>query len=161
MPGNEAALPADTFAVGDVWLLKYKSNEIDDAGQSGPACAIKFNNFVNGEGLSTDLVFWYRTGAYHEGGDLDDCHPGGPDARAVRGLGCRPAEATEDRFGSPDSSSEPFRGAGVGLGKLEMLRFRREDSCRFAAGFLPPLSSAPRPPTARPSRRRTSDDQAR
>ena len=79
MPGNEAALPADTFAVGDVWLLKYKSNEIDDAGQSGPACAIKFNNFVNGEGLATDLVFWYRTGAYHEGGDLDDCHPVGPE----------------------------------------------------------------------------------
>ena len=78
VPGNEASLPADTFAVGDVWLLKYKSNETDDAGQSGPACAIKFNNYVNGEGLSTDLVFWYRTGAYHEGGDLDDCHPVGP-----------------------------------------------------------------------------------
>ena len=78
VPGHEAELPADTFAVGDVWVLKYKSNEIDDAGQPGPACAIKFNNFVNGEGLATDLVFWYRTGAYHEGGDLDDCHSTGP-----------------------------------------------------------------------------------
>ena len=78
VPGQEAALTADTFAVGDVWLLKYKSNEIDDTGQSGPACAIKFNNYLNGEALSTDLVFWYRTGAYHEAGDLDDCHTVGP-----------------------------------------------------------------------------------
>ena len=83
VPGAEAALPADSFAVGDVWLLKYKQTsglpaEIDDAGQSGPACAIKFNNFVNGEGLSSDLVFWYRTGAFHQGGDLDSCHTVGP-----------------------------------------------------------------------------------
>ena len=48
------------------------------AGQSGPACAIKFNNYVNGEGLATDLVFWYRTGAFHAAGDLDDCHTVGP-----------------------------------------------------------------------------------
>jgi hypothetical protein len=78
VPGTEAELPADTFAVGDVWLLRYKANEIDDTGQSGPACAIKFNNFVNGEGLATDLVFWYRAGAFHEGGDLDSCHTVGP-----------------------------------------------------------------------------------
>jgi hypothetical protein len=83
VPGNETALPADTFAVGDVWLLRYKQTggipqEIDDSGQSGPGCPIKFNNFVNGEGLATDLVFWYRTGAFHEGGDLDDCHATGP-----------------------------------------------------------------------------------
>jgi len=78
VPGNEAALPADTFAVGDVWILRYKSNEIDDTGQPGAHCPIKFNNFVNGEGLGTDLVFWYRTGAHHDGGDLDDCHATGP-----------------------------------------------------------------------------------
>jgi hypothetical protein len=78
VPGTEASLPADAFAVGDVWVLKYKSNEIDDTGQSGPPCAIKFNNYVNGEGLGQDLVFWYRTGAYHEAGDLDDCHTVGP-----------------------------------------------------------------------------------
>ena len=79
VPGPETALPADTFSVGDVWLLKYKANEIDDGGQSGPPCAIKFNNFLTPpEGLSTDLVFWYRTGAYHLGGDLDGCHEVGP-----------------------------------------------------------------------------------
>ncbi len=79
VPGHETELPADTFAVGDVWVLRYKANEIDDAGQSGPACAIKFNNYLNPpEGLAADLVFWYRTGAYHAGGDLDDCHQVGP-----------------------------------------------------------------------------------
>lgn len=78
VPGTESALAADGFSVGDVWVLKYKANEIDDTGQSGPACAIKFNNYVNNEALSQDLVFWYRTGAFHEAGDLDDCHTVGP-----------------------------------------------------------------------------------
>ncbi len=79
VPGAETALPADAFSVGDVWVLKYNPNEIDDSGQSGPACAIKFNNYLNPpEGLATDLVLWYRTGAYHAGGDLDDCHVVGP-----------------------------------------------------------------------------------
>ena len=32
VPGHETELPADTFSVGDVWVLKYKSNEIDDTG---------------------------------------------------------------------------------------------------------------------------------
>ncbi|MEX1245502.1 MAG: hypothetical protein WEB59_14635 [Thermoanaerobaculia bacterium] len=80
VPGAEIALPADTFSVGDVWLLKYKTPplELDDSGQSGGACPIKFNNFLNGESLSADLVLWYRTGAFHSGGDLDDCHVVGP-----------------------------------------------------------------------------------
>ncbi len=79
VPGAETELPVDTFSVGDVWVLKYKSNELDDAGQSGPPCAIKFNNLLNPpEGLSSDLVLWYRTGAYHQGGELDDCHEVGP-----------------------------------------------------------------------------------
>jgi hypothetical protein len=77
VPGAERALPPDTFAVSDIWLLRYRSTEIDDAGQSGPACAIKFNNFLNSEPLD-DLVMWYRAGAVHEGGELDDCHVVGP-----------------------------------------------------------------------------------
>ncbi len=79
VPGAETELPADSFSVGDVWLLKYNPNEIDDSGQSGPGCAIKFNNYLNPpEGLATDLVLWYRTGAVHTGGDLGDCHEVGP-----------------------------------------------------------------------------------
>ena len=78
VPGAERDLPADGFSVGDVWLLNYRSNEIDDSGQSGPACAIKVGNFLNGEPLSSDVVLWYRTGAFHDSGHLDDCHTVGP-----------------------------------------------------------------------------------
>jgi len=77
VPGAETQLPADSFSVGDVWLLNYNANELDDTGQSGPACAIKIGNFLNGESLD-DLVLWYRTGALHPGGDLDNCHVVGP-----------------------------------------------------------------------------------
>jgi hypothetical protein len=77
VPGDETELPADTFSVGDVWLLNYNANEIDDTGQ-GPGCAAKISNFVNGESLANDLVLWYRTGALHAGGDLDHCHVVGP-----------------------------------------------------------------------------------
>lgn len=86
VPGSEQTLPADSFAVGDLWALRYKPGaEIDDSGQSGPSCAIKFNNFLNGESFVSplertraDLVVWYRAGAFHLGGDLDDCHRVGP-----------------------------------------------------------------------------------
>lgn len=85
VPGPEQTLPADSFAVGDLWALRYKSTEIDDTGQPGPSCAIKFNNFLNGESLvapmertRADLVVWYRGGGFHLGGDLDDCHRVGP-----------------------------------------------------------------------------------
>jgi len=69
--------PADAFAVGDVWVLQYHSNELDDSGQSGPACAIKFNNYVNNPAenvYNQDLVVWVRGGAFHAASDLDDCH---------------------------------------------------------------------------------------
>ena len=78
LPGAETELPVDTVSVGDVWLLNYRSNEIDDSGQSGPACSIKVGNFLNGESLAGDVVVWYRTGALHESGHLDDCHTVGP-----------------------------------------------------------------------------------
>ena len=78
VPGTESELPADTFSIGDLWLLKYSPTELDDVGQSGPACVVKIGNFLNGEALSDDVVAWYRTGAYHESGHLDECHTVGP-----------------------------------------------------------------------------------
>ena len=77
VPGAEIALPADNFSVADFWALKYKPNEIDDTGQGG-GCPININGFINGEGLSTDVVVWYRAGALHPGGQLDDCERVGP-----------------------------------------------------------------------------------
>lgn len=78
VPGTESELPADNFSVGDVWLLKYKAQELDDVGQPGPACAVKLSGYLNGESLAVDTVLWYRTGALHLGGDLGDCHTVGP-----------------------------------------------------------------------------------
>jgi hypothetical protein len=79
VPGAETEnAPADTFAVADFWVLKYKPEELDDKGQPGPACAIKINPFINNNSLDQDLVVWYRTGFRHLDHDLDHCHVVGP-----------------------------------------------------------------------------------
>jgi hypothetical protein len=78
IPGEEVELPVDSFAVGDVWFLNYRASELDDASVGGNPCPIRISSFVNGEATATDIVMWYRGGAYHEGGDLDDCHWVGP-----------------------------------------------------------------------------------
>jgi len=93
-PGPHDEVPADSFAVGDVWLLRYNAAQIDDAGQPGPACAIKFNNYLNGEKLrDQDVVLWYRGGAFHAGYDLDDCHQVGPILEPVGNWAPTPAAA--------------------------------------------------------------------
>jgi Cu2+-containing amine oxidase len=66
----------DAFAVADAWFLRYAANEVTDSGQGGPACAIKFGNFIS-PSLSLeqqDVVMWVRGGQFHAAGDLDDCH---------------------------------------------------------------------------------------
>jgi hypothetical protein len=65
--------PADTFAVGDVWVLKYSATEISD---TGGACATSLNNYVSPAAsvYNQDLVVWVRGGAFHAASDLDDCH---------------------------------------------------------------------------------------
>jgi hypothetical protein len=75
--GDEVALPADTFSEGDLWLLKYNANEIDDGGTISN-CPVNFTNFLNGESTVGDIVVWYRTGWLHIGGDLADCDQVGP-----------------------------------------------------------------------------------
>jgi hypothetical protein len=71
---KEAALsqPADTFAVGDIWVTRYNASQISD---SGGGCATTLNNYLNGETVKNqDLVVWVRGGAFHAASDLDDCH---------------------------------------------------------------------------------------
>ncbi|HWZ84633.1 MAG TPA: hypothetical protein VN032_00435 [Thermoanaerobaculia bacterium] len=77
VPGEEVALPADTFSQGDFWALKYHANEIDDGGSLGN-CPVDFGPWLNGEALSGDVVAWYRTGWLHLGGDLAPCVTVGP-----------------------------------------------------------------------------------
>jgi hypothetical protein len=78
IPGSEAALPADGFAVGDAWFLKYHDTEIDDSGVGGQGCPIRIGAFVNGESLASDVVMWYRGGVLHLGNMLDHCGVVGP-----------------------------------------------------------------------------------
>lgn len=78
VPGSETALPADAFAVGDAWFLKYNGNELDDIGQPGTSCPINIGGFLNGEATSSDVVMWYRSGWLHPGHELDDCDMVGP-----------------------------------------------------------------------------------
>ena len=78
VPGDELALPADGFSVGDFWALRYKANEIDDTGQPGTGCPVDINSFLSGRRRPSDVVVWYRTGWYHPPNSLDDCDLGGP-----------------------------------------------------------------------------------
>jgi hypothetical protein len=67
-----ASIAPGTFGVSDVWLLRYKANEMDDP--SG-GCQTQINGYLSGESLSgQDVVFWVRGGEFHEGGDFDACH---------------------------------------------------------------------------------------
>ncbi len=77
VPGNETALPADSFSKGDLWALKYHANEIDD-GHGLSECPVDFAPWLNNEGLNSDVVLWYRSGLLHVGGDLADCEQVGP-----------------------------------------------------------------------------------
>ena len=56
-------LVADSFGVGDVWILRYRGNELDD-GQgftSDPErCKAQLDRFVDYEGVENqDVVIWY------------------------------------------------------------------------------------------------------
>jgi hypothetical protein len=79
VPGTETELPADAFSQGDLWALVYHDNEIDDGHTIGQGtCEVDFSPWLNDEALFGDVVVWYRTGANHLGGDIDDCHIVGP-----------------------------------------------------------------------------------
>ena len=88
-PGpNDGA--SDAFGVGDLWVLRYHPNELDDgvAITAGTADATRANidKFLNGEPIvDKDVVIWY--GAHfkhdqnHEGGGS---HIVGPTIRPLR-----------------------------------------------------------------------------
>ncbi len=86
-PGaGDLLLPADSFSLADAWILAYQpTSEIDDFGEpilppfQTNLCINKIDNFVTGESVeNADLVFWYRGGAFHLAGELDDCDIVGP-----------------------------------------------------------------------------------
>jgi hypothetical protein len=77
VPGNDP-LPADpSFAVADVWNLRYHPEELDDGGADWYDDSVQLNELVNGESTARqDIVLWYRMGERHDGAPL--CEMRGP-----------------------------------------------------------------------------------
>jgi hypothetical protein len=60
---------ANSWAVADLWALRYHTTEIDDGGATtGPTGnAVHLNNYLNSESIKgQDDVLWYRAGHRHE-----------------------------------------------------------------------------------------------
>ncbi len=65
---NDGTAQNDAYGEGDVWVLRYRSNEIDDHVQSltKPSGA-QLDNFVNQESVDgADVVFWYAVHFTHD-----------------------------------------------------------------------------------------------
>jgi Copper amine oxidase, enzyme domain len=76
---------ADSFGVGDVWVLRYHGNEIDD-GQgftTNPALAMEhIDKFLNGESVyRQDVVLWYVGHFMHNVAHHAGSHRVGPELR--------------------------------------------------------------------------------
>lgn len=68
---------ADSYGVGDVWLLRYKNTEVDDA-RVRTSTRAGLNAFVSGESIQDqDIVMWYAGHFRHV---HDELSPLGPDA---------------------------------------------------------------------------------
>lgn len=66
--GQATASPDWPFPRGDVWILRYHSNELDDGVVAiGPPYEAGLNSWVNGEPLSNqDVVIWYAGHVTHD-----------------------------------------------------------------------------------------------
>ncbi len=85
VPGEaDRRLPADAYSKTDALALRYKLAEIDDGLTFQTGCAFAFEPFVDGESLDgEDVVFWYRSGALHEGRQPFACDLVGPMLRPI------------------------------------------------------------------------------
>jgi copper amine oxidase-like protein len=87
--GVASAMPDAPFGRGDVWILRYRSSEIDDGSiATGPPYEAGLDSWVNGEAISSaDVVIWYGAHFTH---DVAHDHPGefghivGPDLTRVK-----------------------------------------------------------------------------
>jgi hypothetical protein len=79
IPGANDGI-ADSYARGDVWLLRYRGSELDDGYNStgGPGTAADLDKLVNGESIDgKDVVIWYAAHFTHDPGTQP--HVVGPD----------------------------------------------------------------------------------
>jgi hypothetical protein len=87
--GMAATMPDAPFGRGDVWILRYHGDQIDDGSiATGPPYEAGLDSWVNGESINgSDVVIWYGAHFTH---DVAHDHPGefghivGPDLKRVR-----------------------------------------------------------------------------
>ncbi|MEM1055859.1 MAG: T9SS type A sorting domain-containing protein [Bacteroidota bacterium] len=78
---EDLKLPIDAFSKTDALILKYDPFELDDG---SAFCQIEYDQMQNGEDLvDEDIVFWYRSSAFHEGGSAWKCDIVGPTLRPL------------------------------------------------------------------------------
>jgi Copper amine oxidase, enzyme domain len=86
--GLAAAMPDAPFGRGDVWILRYRSSEIDDGVLAiGPPYEADIDRWLNGEAVSNhDVVVWYGAHFTHDIGHHGPAQHGhilGPDLKPV------------------------------------------------------------------------------
>jgi hypothetical protein len=79
-PGSNDGL-ADSFARGDLWILRYRGTELDDGVvATGPPYEADLDTFVNGELIENqDVVIWYAAHFTHVTSTGTTGHIVGPD----------------------------------------------------------------------------------
>lgn len=87
--GVAASAPDAPFGRGDVWILRYHANEIDDGTVAiGPPYQAQLDAWVNGEAVSDhDVVVWYAAHFSHDVTEMHAAQHGhilGPDLRPLR-----------------------------------------------------------------------------
>jgi hypothetical protein len=87
--GVATSSPDWPFPQGDVWLARYRENEIDNGvTATGPPYEANIGNFVNGESIQdTDVVVWYGAHATHDVTHEEPGHFGhivGPELRKAK-----------------------------------------------------------------------------
>ncbi|HET9533578.1 MAG TPA: hypothetical protein VFQ92_24720, partial [Blastocatellia bacterium] len=64
----------DKYGRGDIWVLQFKSNELDDGVTCVSGCdtRIQIHNFINGESVANqDIVVWYGVHSLHNENDTN------------------------------------------------------------------------------------------
>ena len=88
VPGpNDGSAKGDAYGKGDVWVLRWHSNELDDGISTHPNSDAKLDRFVNGEDVyRQDIVLWYAAHFEHhiDPNEPTECHVVGPTLRPVR-----------------------------------------------------------------------------
>jgi Copper amine oxidase, enzyme domain len=87
--GIANAMPDAPFGRGDVWVLKYRSSEIDDGvAATGPPYEAGLDAWINGEQVDgKDVVIWYAGHFTHDLSHEDPAQHGhilGPDIKAAK-----------------------------------------------------------------------------